>query len=188
MTPHATEDPQNTGDMSNDSAPLTNGETPRSKALSHLQSYPVVHDTVETLKNTQIGASTLNLASNTYRSVIQPFHPYLQRPYSVAHPYIIKADQLGDSGLSTLESYVPAVKEDTSVLKGYAFAPYNYVSSTWQEQYTRTSHQNGLIKTGLAVVSTELKIFQDACTVFLDYWNNSKQGQKINEKVQQARD
>jgi hypothetical protein len=174
--------------MSNDSAPLTNGETPRSKSLSHLQSYPVVHDTVETLKNTQLGASTLNLASNTYRNVIAPISPYLQRPYSVAHPYIIKADQLGDSGLSKFETYVPAVKEDTSVLKGYAFAPYNYVSNTWQEQYSRTAHQNGLVKTGLAVVSTELKMIQDACSVFLGYWNSSKGGQKVNEKVQQARE
>lgn len=33
MTPHATE-AQTNGDMSNDSAPLTNGETPRSRALS----------------------------------------------------------------------------------------------------------------------------------------------------------
>jgi hypothetical protein len=37
MTPHATEDtssPQKNDNMSNDSAPLTNGETPRSRALS----------------------------------------------------------------------------------------------------------------------------------------------------------
>jgi len=186
MTPHATE-AQTNGDMSNDSAPLTNGETPRSRALSHLQSYPVVHDTVETLKSTQIGAQTLNLASNTYRSVIAPFHPYLQRPYSVAHPYLTRADELGDNGLSKLEAYVPAVKEDTSVLKGYAFAPYNYVAGTWQEQYQRTSHQNGLDKTGLAVVGTELKMFQDACQVFLDYWNSSKGGQKVNQKVDEIK-
>jgi len=171
--------------MTNDSAPLTNGETPHSRAFSHLKSYPVVHDTVEGLKNTQIGASTLNLASNTYRSFVAPFHPYLQRPYSVAHPYLTRADELGDSGLSKFETYVPVVKEDTSVLKGYAFAPYNYLAGTWQEQYERTSHQNGLVKTGLAFVSTELKIVQDACTVFLDYWN--KGAQKVNEKTAEVK-
>jgi len=166
---------------------LTNGETPRSRALSHLHSYPVVHDTVQTIKSTQLGASTLNLASNTYRSIIAPFHPYLQRPYSVAHPYLTRADELGDTGLSKLETYVPVVKEDTSVLKGYAFAPYNYVSETWAEQYQRTSHSNGLVKTGLAVVSTELKMVQDACQVFLEYWNSSKGGKKVNEKVEQIK-
>lgn len=188
MTPHAAQDTTSSntnGNMSNDSARLTNGETPRSRALSHLQSYPVVHDTVEGLKKTQIGAGTLNLASNTYRSIVAPFHPYLQRPYSVAHPYLTRADELGDSGLSKFETYVPAVKEDTSVLKGYAFAPYNYLAGTWQEQYERTSHQNGLVKTGLAVVSTELKIVQDACTVFLDYWN--KGAQKVNEKTAEVK-
>jgi hypothetical protein len=146
-----------------------------------------VHDTVETLKATQIGATTLNLASNSYNSVIAPFHPYLQRPYSVARPYLARADELGDSGLSKLESYVPVVKEDTSVLKGYAFAPYNYVTGTWQEQYSRTTHQNGLVKVGLAAVSTELKMVQDACQVFLDYWNSSKSGQKVNAKVEQVK-
>jgi hypothetical protein len=37
MTPHATDDTNHSktnGNMSNDSAPLTNGETPRSKSLS----------------------------------------------------------------------------------------------------------------------------------------------------------
>jgi hypothetical protein len=155
--------------------------------IKHFKSYPIINDTVETFCNTSIGASTLNLASNTYRSFVAPFHPYLQRPYSVAQPYLTRADELGDSGLYRFETYVPVVKEDTAVLKDYAFAPYKYVSGTWQEQYERTSHQNGLVKTGLAVVSTELKIIQDACTVFLDYWNNSKSGQKVNEKVQQVK-
>lgn len=82
---------------------------------------------------------------------------------------------------------MPVVKEDTSVLKGYAFAPYNYVAGTWQEQYQRTQHNNNLVKTGLAVVSTELKMFQDACQVFLDYWNNTKGGQKVNQKVEEIK-
>jgi hypothetical protein len=146
-----------------------------------------VHDTVETFKNTNIGASTMNLASNTYRSFVAPFHPYLQRPYSVAHPYLTKADELGDNSLTKFEGYVPVVKEDTEQLKKYAFAPYNYVAGTWQEQYERTSHQNGVVKLGLAVVSTELKMIQDACTVFLDYWNNSNGGQKVNEKIDKVK-
>ncbi|KAF2028280.1 hypothetical protein EK21DRAFT_114051 [Setomelanomma holmii] len=192
MTPHATQDTtssQTNGDMSNNSASLTNGETPRSRTLSHLQSYPVVHDTVETLKNTQIGTSTLNLASNTYQSVVAPFHPYLQRPYSVASPYLSKADEFGDNGLTKLETHVPLVKEDTSVLKGYAFAPFNYLTGTWNEQYQRTQHRNGVVKVGLAVISTELKIVQDGCTVFLDYWN-AKKGpvkEKLNEKAEQVK-
>jgi hypothetical protein len=110
----------------------------------------------------------------------------LQRPYSVAHPYLARADELGDNGLSTLESYIPVVKEDTNTLKGYAFAPYNYLTGTYQEQYERT-RGDGLVKTGLAVVSTELKIVQDACTVFLEYWNGSKTGQKVNAKIDQAK-
>lgn len=146
-----------------------------------------MHDTSEFLKNTQIGATTLNLASNTYNSFVAPFHPYLQRPYSVAHPYLTRADDLGDSGLTRFETYVPYVKQDTATLKQQVLSPYTYLQRTYKDQYQRTQHKEGVVKFGLAVISTELKIVQDACTVFLEYWNGSETGKKINEKVEQAK-
>lgn len=82
---------------------------------------------------------------------------------------------------------MPVVKEDTATLKQYAFAPFNYLTGTYQDQYQRTRGQDGVVKFGLAVVSTELKIVQDACTVFLDYWNNSDASKKVNEKVDQVK-
>lgn len=146
-----------------------------------------MHDTSEFLKNTQIGATTLSLASNTYKSIVQPITPYLQRPYSVAHPYLTRADDLGDSGLTRFETYVPYIKEDTATLKKQVLSPYTYVSQTYNDQYQRTQHRQGVVKFGLAVISTELKIVQDACTVFLDYWNGSETGKKVNEKIDQAK-
>jgi hypothetical protein len=114
-------------------------------------------------------------------------HPYLQRPYSVAHPYLTKADELGDNSLTTLEAYVPVVREDTETLKQYAFAPYNYVSGTYQEQYERTGGQHGLMRTGLAALSTQLQIAQDAFGLVREYWNTSETRQRVGEKLEQAK-
>jgi hypothetical protein len=146
-----------------------------------------VHDTTSFLASTHLGASTLTLASTTYRSLVAPLHPYLQRPYSVAHPYLTKADELGDTSLTTLESYVPVVREDTATLKQYAIAPYKYVSGTYQQQYERTGGQQGLVKLGLAALSTQLQIAQDAFGVVREYWNTSDARQKVNEKLEQTK-
>jgi hypothetical protein len=56
MTPHATEDTnahQTNGNMSNDSAPLTNGETPRSKSLSvsNTHAHHIPRSTVPATRN-----------------------------------------------------------------------------------------------------------------------------------------
>lgn len=172
--------------MSNHEAPLTNGETPSSKVLSHLHSYPVVHDSVETFKTHPYGSKALGLAHNTYQSVIAPFHPYLATPYSYLHPYLTRADQIGDNTLSKLETHLPIVKEDTSKVKEVALTPYTYVTSTWQDEYKKTQRQDGLVKTGIVVLSTELKIVSDACDVFLAYWNKGKETTKkvIDEQKQ----
>jgi len=174
MAPHATDD----GNMSNKSAPMTNGETPSSKILSHLNSYPAIHDGVETFKSNPYGSRALTLASNTYNSVVAPLHPYLRTPYSYLSPYLERADQLGDSGLSTLETHLPIVKEDTSKLKEYAFSPVSYVQGAWQDEYNKTHYNNGVVKMGVAAVSFELRMISDACDVVLGYLNKSKEETK----------
>jgi len=173
--------------MGNDSKPLTNGETTRSKALSHLHSYPFIHDTTSFLASTPLGSRTLNLAHTTYNSLITPLHPYLQRPYTIASPYLTRADELGDTSLTKLEAYVPVMREDTETLKGYAVAPYNYVSGTYQQQYERTGGQGGLVKTGLAALSTQLQIAQDAFGVVREFWNTSEARKKVDGKLEQTK-
>lgn len=174
MAPHATDD----GNMENHDMPLTNGETPSSKVLSHLNSYPVVHDGVETFKTHPYGSHALALANKTYESVIAPLHPYLRTPYSYLSPYLARADQLGDSGLSTLDSHLPIVKEDTHKLKEYAFWPLSYLHDTWQDEYSKTQHNNGLLKMGVAAFSFELRMLSDACDLVLLYLNKGKEHAK----------
>ncbi|USP74875.1 hypothetical protein yc1106_02149 [Curvularia clavata] len=185
MAPHATED----SNMENNSIPLTNGDVPSSKILSvrHLPPCaPFVHDSVETFKTHPYGERALALASNTYNNVVAPFHPYLRTPYSYISPYLARADQLGDNGLSTLESHLPIVKEDTQKLKQYAYSPVHYVQGTWQDEYNKTHYNNGVLKMGVAALSFELRMLSDACDVVLAYLNKGKeQTKKKVEEVNQ---
>jgi hypothetical protein len=182
MSPHAEETTTTNGTMSNGDAPLTNGETPQSRVLSHLQTYPVVHDSVEFYKSNPYGAKSLAIFNDTYQRVLAPFHPYLKTPLSYVAPYLHKADELGDSSLSKVESRFPIVKEDTSKLRDMAFTPYTYLSSTYQDEYSKT-HGQGIVKTGKAFISTELKVAHDAFNVLLSYWNQSKEhtAKKVDE-------
>lgn len=187
MTPHAERDSASltNGDMSNHQAPLTNGEKPSSRVLSHLNSYPVVHDSVEGFKSNPNGSKILNFAADAYSRLVAPLHPYLRTPYSYVAPYIDHADKFGDSTLSKIETHLPIVKEETPKLKEYALSPYTYVKGTWDDEYSKTQRQDGLVKNGIVLVSTELKIVQDACTVFLQYWNQGKE--QASKKVDEVR-
>lgn len=147
--PHATTD-----DTMSESTPLTNGTSPSSKFLSHLNSYPVVSDGVETFKSNPYGKKSLDLADSAYQKLGKPIEPYLETPYSYAKPYVTKADELADSGLGHVESRFPIVKEDTNTIidtgKSIVWYPFklaedgkSYVMSTWQGKQ-RHSHSHSL--------------------------------------------
>ncbi|KAK7183301.1 hypothetical protein DPSP01_000574 [Paraphaeosphaeria sporulosa] len=190
--PHAEKDTVN-GEMT---TRLTNGEKPQSKVLSHLQTYPVVNDGLEFYKSHPYGAKSLNLVHKTYNSFVAPLHPYLQTPYSYLSPYLSRADELGDSGLSKVDTRFPIVKEDTSKLKqtvseyvGLPFALAGkgraYVVGTWQDEYSKT-RGDGVVKSVKALISTELKIGLDGYTLLVEYWQKGHKevNKKVNEKKQ----
>jgi hypothetical protein len=184
--PHAEKDTvaATNGEMS--STPMTNGEKPHSKVLSHLQSYPVVHDSVEFYKTNPYGAKSLSLVNTTYQRFVAPLHPYLQTPYSYLSPYLSRADELGDASLSKVDTTFPIVKEDTSKLKetvqSIALLPFaiagqgkEYLLGTWKDEYSKTRGDDGLVKSAKAFVSTELKIGHDGYSFVMSYLNKGKQ-------------
>ncbi|KAF2747143.1 hypothetical protein M011DRAFT_64259 [Sporormia fimetaria CBS 119925] len=175
--------------------PMTNGEKPASKVLSHLQSYPVVHDSVETFRAHPYGAKSLSVFNTTYERVVAPLHPYLRTPYSYLSPYLSRADELGDSGLSKVETQFPIVKEDTEKLKetvtSLATAPFvlagqgkEYVWKTWEDEYRKTGGQDGLVKSVKALISTELRMGLDSYNWVSQYLVHRKeQAQKKANEV-----
>lgn len=60
---------------------------------------------------------------------------------------------------------MPIIKSETAELekkgKEYVFWPYNYLMSTWDDEYKKTKGE-GVVKSVKAVVSTELKVTLDA--------------------------
>jgi len=190
--PHATTN----GNMSQ---PMTNGDsTTQSKFLSHLNSYPVVSDSVETFKSNPYGRKSLDLANDTYQRFGKPVEPYLETPYSYAKPYVAKADELADSGLGRVETHFPIVKQDTNTIvdkgKSIVWFPFKladdgktYLVNTWQDEYNKTaSHKNrgaGFQTLLMALISTELKIASDFFQVIADIL-----GPKYEESKQTASD
>lgn len=192
--PHAEKDtkPYTNGEMNN-SAPVTNGNGPHSKVLSHLDSFPVVHDSFEAYKSHPYGARSLSLINESYQRFVAPLHPYLQTPYSFLSPYLSRADELGDNGLSKVEDHFPIVKEDTSKLKqtvfdfaslplAFAGKGKEYVFSTWQDEYSKTKGQDGVVRNVKALISTELKFGLDAYGVLTEYLRKGKK--ETNKKIQ----
>jgi len=192
--PHAENGTVNGSEMT---TRLTNGEKPQSKVLSHLQTYPVVSDSLEFYKSNPYGAKSLSLLHQTYNSFVAPLHPYLQTPYSYLSPYLSRADELGDSGLSKVDTRFPIVKEDTSKLKQtvseYVGLPFQlagkgreYLMGTWQDEYSKTRGDQGVVKNVKVLISTELKIGMDGYAMLVEYWQKGQKeaSKKIDEKTQ----
>lgn len=163
---------------------MVNGDRPQSKFISHLSSYPVVSDGVETFKSNPYGKKSLDLADSAYQRVVKPVEPHLETAYSYAKPYVGKADELGDSGLGYIDSKFPIVKEDTSTIvdKGksivlwpfkVAFDGKDYVVNTWSDEYQKTANHKdrgaGISTLILALISTELKIASDFFQAVADF-------------------
>lgn len=178
---------------------MTNGEKPSSKVLSHLQSYPLVHDSLELYRTNPYGAKSLSLINTTYTRFIHPLNPYLQTPYSYLSPYLHRADDLADTGLSNLDSQFPIVKEDTSklkekVLQGFdRWAPFRfakrgqeYVWRTWEDEYGKVGGEEGVVRSVKAIVSTELKVGLDGVNVVREWVRREKEVvAKKGEEVRQ---
>jgi hypothetical protein len=155
-----------------------------------------VHDGVEFYKTTPVGARSLSFLNEGYQRFVAPLHPYLRTPFSYLAPYLSRADELGDSGLSKVDSKFPIVKEDTGKLKetvqAYAFAPLkfagqgkDYVLGAWQDEYKKTEGEDGIVKRVKALISTELKIGVDGYNIVSGYLGKGQQ--KASDKVRQAK-
>jgi Perilipin protein len=155
----------------------------------HLNSYPVVHDSVTTFKNNPYGAKGIDLTNATYAKFVAPTLPYFKGPYSYVAPYVSKADELGDKSLSKIEEKVPIVKSETKEIKQTAFdfahwplsklgSGRDYVLSTYSEEYKKCGG-DGLIAGSKAAITSSLVISADVLS-----WVSSL----LKEKKNEARD
>ena len=83
---------------------------------------------------------------------------------------------------------MPLIKSETAELKEkgkeYAIWPYQYLMSTWEDEYKKTTGE-GYLKKVKAVVSTELKVTMDAFVWLKEFLKTKKaEGKKaVNDKM-----
>ena len=133
-----------------------------------------------------LGAKSINTAQSFYQTFAEPIVPYLQTPYSIVSPYLAKADSLGDSSLSTVDSHFPALKStNMEKLRGTAYDAANfpfklagdsktYVFRTYDDEYKKIGGE-GLPTTAKAFVSTQLRIVSDVFHAVGDYLEPKKE-------------
>ncbi|EXJ82774.1 hypothetical protein A1O3_06589 [Capronia epimyces CBS 606.96] len=148
-----------------------NGDLPHSAFFSHLSSYPLVSDSVKTIKGNPYGAKSIDLTNAGYAKFVKPAVPYLETPASYAKPYVAKADELGDKLLSKIDEQVPIVKSETkdiqSKLHGYINWPLetanntkDWAFKTYGDEYKKCGG-DGVVAGGKAVITTSLVLSSD---------------------------
>lgn len=125
--------------------------------------------------------------------------PYLQGPYSKVSPYIIpyakKADTIGDSTLSTIDSKFPTIKKPTGELyeegKGIFFLPLklsldgkDYVFKTFNTEKKNVGAE-GIVGYGKAALATGLVVSSDTLSWISTFLSKKKAETKeiANEKL-----
>jgi hypothetical protein len=140
-------------------------------ATQHLTSYPVISDSISTFKSNPYGAKSLTITTSTYEKLSKPLAPYLHTPYSYISPYLTKADSLGDSTLTTLDSKFPVVKKPTEELysegKSFIFFPLrkgsegkDYVLGIYGSEVKKVGGE-GIVTYGKAALATGLVVTSD---------------------------
>lgn len=169
--------------------PLDEHQTNTDKTLQHLYSYPVISDSISTFKSNPYGAKSLDLTSAGYEKFGKPLLPYFAKPYEYVSPYVKKADSLGDSTLSTLDSKVPAVKKPTGELfdegKAIVFFPLkkttegkDYVLGVWGGEKKKVGGE-GVVTYAKAGLATSLVVGTDVYNYVVTFL--SKKGTEVKE-------
>ncbi|CZS97526.1 related to CAP20-virulence factor [Rhynchosporium agropyri] len=180
-----------------------NGEAPSSAFLSHLFSYPLIHDTLTTIQRNPYGARSISLTSSVTHSITQKVSPFIQTPLTYASPYLSRADTLGDSTLSTIDEKFPVVKKPTNELlddgKAIVWFPYNkgnegkeYVFGVWGGECKKVGGEEGVVKWGKAALATGIVVAGDSYNLLSGFLAAKKQEGKegvngvkevVNEKA-----
>lgn len=176
--------------------------------ISHLNSYPLVNDSVSYVKGHPIGQKSIALSTSAYDTLIKPFSPYIAKANGYAHPYISKVDGLADSGLGKAEVYFPIVKEPTDKIKGritdtvyypqrkasdvYAFGTgfateqKDHVFKVYSDEYNKMAgDQKGLVPAAKAGITTTILLSSQFVEWFANYLSGKKQEAKevVDEKT-----
>ncbi|KAJ5215054.1 hypothetical protein N7468_010733 [Penicillium chermesinum] len=174
--------------------PVVNGEKVHSQFFHHLTSYPLVSDTINLFKTNPYGAKSLDLADQGFSQFAKPVLPYLSKPYSIIEPYLVRADSLGDQGLTRIDSRFPIIREDTQKIRGavYNHATYpirvaddvkQHVFDIYGTEYKKCGG-DGYVASGKAVITSSLVLTQESLAWVNTWFQTAKEEVKevVNDK------
>jgi len=176
---------------------MVNGE--KSSFISHLTSYPLVSDSIETFKSNPYGAKSIEVGTHGYNSFVAPVIPYAQKPYGYVKPYVEQADGIADAGLSKVDETFPIIKKEAAEIKGsikdlinYPFKVAgegkDYLFSTYDSEYKKCGG-DGYVAGGKAIITSGLVITSDTLN-WLSNFLSQKKGEAsdiASEKYGQAK-
>ena len=162
----------------------------------HLTSYPLISDSISTIKKNPYGGKAIDLTNQGYATFVKPTFPYLETPYHYTKPYIAKADQLGDTALSKIDEKIPIIKSETADIKStivdYAGWPMkkadegkNWIFGTYGDEYKKCGG-DGYVAGGKAVITSGLIITSDILGWVSSFLKAKKDDTKdfVQEKAQ----
>lgn len=163
----------------------------------HITSYPVVADGIDYVQKNPYGARGIDMATNAYASLVKPFLPYLETPYSYTKPYVAKVDQLGDTVLTKFDERIPILKTQTADIKSTAFdyahwplkvasEGTDWVTSTYSQEYKKCGG-DGVVAGGKAAITSTLILSSDVLGWLSSFLVAKKEQAKdaVKEKTQQ---
>lgn len=161
--------------------------------IKHLASYPIVSDSIATFKGNKYGAKSIEYADQGYTRLAKPILPYFSRPYGLVSPYLVKADTLGDKGLSHIDDRFPIIKEDTEKLRTSLYDGANipvrlvgdaktHLVDLYGTEYKKCGG-DGLFASGKAVITTSLVLSQESLAFVSSLLQSTKeQAKEVVEK------
>ncbi|KOS20390.1 hypothetical protein ESCO_005467 [Escovopsis weberi] len=150
--------------------------TPHSASLRHLLSYPVVSDSVETVKALPIAQRSFQMGDTVYKSIAVPMLPLLERPYGYVSPYIERADAYVDKQLDRVDERFPVTKKQPSEIynetRELALFPVNkafegkdHVLDVYASEFKKMD-QPGYVAQGKAAVITAFVVVNEVLAWF----------------------
>merc|ERR1712000_696100 len=132
-----------------------NGDMPHSAVLSHLQSYPVVSDSIKTIKENPYGAKSIDITNAGYTKFVERVP-------------IVKSEtkEIQD----TFVTYLHWPFETANNTKDWAFKTYN-------DEYKKCGGE-GVVAGGKAVVTTGLVMTSDVLKWISSFLQQKKEGAK----------
>ncbi|GAB0136077.1 hypothetical protein EsDP_00004394 [Epichloe bromicola] len=151
--------------------PQVNGDVsprPNSAFLQHLLNYPLISDSIHTVKSNEYARRSLKLGDSAYQTFAAPVLPWLAKPYEYVSPYVARADSIGDKTLNHIDERFPVVKKPTSDLyndtRSLILFPLNkgiegrdHVFDVYASEVKKTE-QKSLVSQGKAAISTAVVV------------------------------